>query len=194
VLAAIESKKTMGLAQFIGALGIRHVGEVTAGLLAQHFTDLHQLMASGKEKFVQIEGIGEQTAESLAEYFHDPTTRQMVEQLFHLGLVFQAQEKSKALLTGRVFLFTGTLQSLSRDEAKQVVKAQGGQVASSISHRVTDVVVGEKAGSKRKKAEEMGLALLPEEAFLSLIERGHPDESKTRGGNCARPGARGSLS
>ena len=170
VLAAIESKKTMGLAQFIGALGIRHVGEVTAGLLAQHFTDLHQLMAAGKEKFVQIEGIGEQTAESLAEYFRDPTTRQMVEQLFQLGLVFQAQEKSQALLTGRVFLFTGTLQALSRDEAKQVVKAQGGQVASSLSHRVTDVVVGEKAGSKRKKAEEMGLALLPEEAFLSLIE------------------------
>ncbi|WP_319586596.1 NAD-dependent DNA ligase LigA [uncultured Desulfobulbus sp.] len=168
-LAAIESKKTMGLAQFIGALGIRHVGEVTAGLLAQHFTDLHQLMAAKKEKFVQIEGIGEQTAESLAEYFHDPTTRQMVEQLFQLGLVFQAQEKSQALLTGRVFLFTGTLQALSRDEAKQVVKAQGGQVASSLSHRVTDVVVGEKAGSKRKKAEEMGLVLLPEEAFLSLI-------------------------
>jgi DNA ligase (NAD+) len=94
----------------------------------------------------------------------------MVEQLFQLGLVFQAQEKSQALLTGRVFLFTGTLQALSRNEAKQVVKAQGGQVASSLSHRVTDVVVGEKAGSKRKKAEEMGLALLPEEAFLSLIE------------------------
>ncbi len=170
VLAAIESKKTMGLAQFIGALGIRHVGEVTAGLLAQHFIDIHQLIASGKEKFVQIEGIGEQTAESLVEYFHDPVNRQMVEQLFHLGLVFQAQEKSQALLTGRVFLFTGTLQALSRDEAKQVVKAQGGQVASSISQRVTDVVVGEKAGSKKKKAEEMGLALLPEEAFLSLIE------------------------
>ena len=172
VLAAIESRKTMGLAQFIGALGIRHVGEVTAGLLAKHYSDLHQLMETEKEKFLQIEGIGEQTAEALAEYFHAPATRLMIDQFHRSGLVVHVPEKSQAPLAGRVFLFTGTLQTLSREEAKQLVKAHGGQVATSISHRVTDVVVGEKAGSKRMKAEEMGIALLPEEVFLSLIAEG----------------------
>jgi DNA ligase (NAD+) len=172
VLAAIESRKTMGLAQFIGALGIRHVGEVTAGLLAKHYSDLHQLMETEKEKFLQIEGIGEQTAEALAEYFHAPATRLMIDQFLRSGLVVHVPEKSQAPLAGRVFLFTGTLQTLSREEAKQLVKAHGGQVATSISHRVTDVVVGEKAGSKRMKAEEMGIALLPEEVFLSLIAEG----------------------
>ena len=169
VLAAIENRKTMGLGQLIAALGIRHVGEVTAGLLARHFTDLHQLMAAGKEKFAQIEGVGEQTAESLFEYFQDSATREMLDQLLDAGLVVQAQEKSQASLAGRVFLFTGTLRTLSREEAKQLVKLHGGQVATGISHRVTDLVVGEKAGSKRKKAEAMGVAILSEEAFLSLV-------------------------
>ena len=169
VLAAIESRKTMGLAQLIAALGIRHVGEVTAGLLAHHFSDLHHLMAAGKEQLLHIEGIGEQTAESLVEYFQDPATREMIDQLLRSGFVVLAQEKSRTSLAGRVFLFTGTLPTLSREEAKQLVKAHGGQVATSISQRVTDVVVGEKAGSKKKKAEEMGLAIFSEEAFLALI-------------------------
>lgn len=169
VLAAIENRKTMGLGQLIAALGIRHVGEVTAGLLARHFTDLHQLMAAGKEKFEQIEGVGEQTAESLFEYFQDSATREMLDQLLGAGLVVQSQEKSQASLAGRIFLFTGTLRTLSREEAKQLVKMHGGQVATGISHRVSDLVAGEKAGSKRKKAEEMGVAILSEEAFLSLF-------------------------
>ncbi len=169
VLLAIERKKNLGLAQLLRALGIRHVGEVTAGLLARQFTDLAQLMASGKERLAQIDGIGEQTAESLAEYFQDPDNRATIEQLLALGLVVRSQEPHTASLAGRVFLFTGTLKSLSREEAKQLVKAQGGQVASSIGHRVTDVVVGGKAGSKRKKAEELGLPLLSEENFLALL-------------------------
>ncbi len=172
VLAAIESRKTMGLAQFVGALGIRHVGEITAGLLAQHFTDVAQLMAAGKDKFIQIEGIGEQTADSLVEYFQEPANRQMVDELLQSGLVVQSQEKKRTPLIGRVFLFTGTLQTLSREEAKQLVRANGGQVATSISQRVTDVVVGENAGSKSKKAEEMGVAILTEQLFLSLIAEG----------------------
>jgi DNA ligase (NAD+) len=169
VLAAIESRKTMGLGQLIAALGIRHVGEVTAGLVARHFTDLQQMMAAGKEKFEQIEGVGEQTAESLFEYFQDSATLEMLDQLLGAGLVVQAQEKSQASLAGRVFLFTGTLSTFSREEAKQLVKMHGGQVATGISHRVTDLVAGEKAGGKRKKAEEMGVAILSEEAFLSLV-------------------------
>ena len=128
-------------------------------------------MAADEKQLLQIEGIGEQTAKNLVEYFRIPGVQQMVEQLFQAGLSIQPLMVKKQLLTDRVFLFTGTLLTLSREEAKQLVKMRGGQVASSISHRVTDVVVGEKAGGKKKKAEELGLVILSEENFLALISQ-----------------------
>jgi len=170
VVQAIANKKNLELARLIGALGIRHVGEVTAGLLARHFADLAQLMAANKEQLLQVDGIGEQTAESLVAYFQDRENQAMVEQFADLGVKVYAEESQQSLLDGRVFLFTGTLQTLSREEAKQLVKAHGGQVATSIGQRVTDVVVGDKAGSKKRKATEMGLALLSEAEFLSLVK------------------------
>ena len=172
LLEAIEKRKTIPLGQFISALGIRHVGEVTAGLLAEHFTDLSQLMAADEKQFLQLEGIGMQVATTLIAYFNDPAVLQMVEQLDAVGLVIQPAVVQKAPLTERVFLFTGTLHTLSREEAKKLVKGQGGQVASSISHRVTDVVVGEKAGGKKKKAEEMGRTILSEQEFITLVAKG----------------------
>ncbi|NLX17879.1 MAG: NAD-dependent DNA ligase LigA [Desulfobulbus sp.] len=171
VLTAIEKKKNVELAQLIRALGIRYVGEVTAGILASHFSDIDHLMAAGKEQLLQIEGIGEQTGTSVYEYFEDPDNRATVRQLFSAGLTVQSVQRDHASLNGRVFLFTGTLSTLSREEAKQMVKAQGGQVATSISRRVTDVVVGNKAGSKQKKAAELGLALVNEAEFLQLVHR-----------------------
>lgn len=171
ILAAIEKRKELPFSQFLSALGIRHVGEVTAGLLAEHFADLPQLMAADENRLLQIEGIGIQVANALVEYFSDPATHRMFDQLYRAGLIIQPVEMRKQPLTDRTFLFTGTLRTLSREEAKQMVKAQGGQVASSISHRVTDVVVGEKAGGKQKKAIEMGLAILSEDDFLGLVSR-----------------------
>jgi DNA ligase (NAD+) len=174
ILAAIAGRKRVGLAQLIGALGIRHVGEVTANVLANHFADISQLMVAGKEQMLQVEGIGEQTAASLCDYFAEPDHRAMIDQLLRVGLEILPRQQSRTLLHGRVFLFTGTLATLSREEAKQLVKGQGGQVATSINGRVTDVVAGDKAGSKRKKAEEMGLGILSEEDFLALINRESP--------------------
>ena len=173
VLEAIQQKKSLPLAQFIAALGIRHVGEVTAGVLAEHFTDLRQMMSAGKEKLVQIEGIGEQTADSLVDYFQDPCIVEMIEQLERAGVIIESGGTTTTTpLNGRVFLFTGTLASLSREEAKQLAKASGAQVATGLSHRVTDVVVGDKAGSKRKKAETMGLPILSEQQFLAMVNEG----------------------
>jgi DNA ligase (NAD+) len=169
VLTAIEQRKTLPLAQLIAALGIRHVGEVTAGALAAHFVDLEQLRGAEKEKFLQIEGVGEQIADSLVEYFQDPASAELFEQLKQAGVAVEAQPDHQTLLAGRVFLFTGALQTLSREEAKQLAKTLGAQVATSISQRVTDVVVGEKAGGKRKQAEQMGLAILSEQQFLALV-------------------------
>ena len=169
VLAMLAQRRTVPLARLLCALGIRHVGEVTAGLLALHFADLPALLATDRDKFLAVEGIGEQTATSLESYFADPEVRDLLDRLLEAGLTIEPAIRATLPLTGRVFLFTGTLAGLSRDEAKQMVKNLGGQVASSISQRVTDVVVGAKAGSKKNKAEEMGLSLLSESAFLALI-------------------------
>lgn len=169
VLTMIEQRRTVPLAKLICALGIRHVGEVTAGLLATHFTGLPELLEANRDKFLAVEGIGEQTAVSLEAYFADPEVHDLIDRLQQAGLTFESPTRETLPLAGRVFLFTGTLVGLSRDEAKHVVKSLGGQVASSISQRVTDVVVGAKAGGKKKKAMELGLGLLSESAFLALI-------------------------
>lgn len=171
IITAIEKRKTIPLAQFIGALGISNVGEVTAGLLAEHFTSLSQLMAADEQQFLQIEGIGSQVATTLVAYFNDPAVQHMVDQLIQAGLTIQPVTVRKLPLSDTIFLFTGTLHGLSREEAKQLVKAQGGQVAPGISHRVTHVVAGEKAGLKKKKAEELGLVILSEEDFMTLVTK-----------------------
>jgi DNA ligase (NAD+) len=171
VIEAIEDRKTIPFAQFISALGIRHVGEVTAGALAAHFSGLDQLMAADENEYLQIDGIGGQAAAALGEYFANPAIQDMIDQLVQAGLVFQSVAVKQETLTDRIFLFTGSLRTLSREEAKQLVKGQGGQVVSSMSHRVTDLVVGEKVVGKKKKAEELGIAILSEEDFLELISQ-----------------------
>ncbi len=168
-IEVIAGAKKPTLEKFITALGIRHVGEITAGVLAQHFVDFDQLFNAKKEELREIEGIGEQIADSLYAYFKDHATIAMFEQLFALGVELVRVEHGKQPLSDRVFLFTGKLETMSRNEAKQLVKDRGGQVASAISSRVTDLVAGEKAGSKRKKAEEFAIPVLTEESFLELM-------------------------
>ena len=152
---------------------------MTAGLLAEHYPDLDQLMAADKEQLLSIEGIGEQVATAIVEYFTDPEVRAMIHRIVDAGLVVQpASNTTQQQLTNRIFVFTGGLQSISRTEAKQLVKNLGGQVASDISQRVTDVVIGAKAGEKRKKAQELGLPLLSEAEFLAIAAttpNGKPD-------------------
>lgn len=176
---ALRKAKTTTLATFLGALGIRHVGEVTAELLAASFADLPALMDAEKEELMAIEGIGEQVASSLKDYFSDSSTRAMLADLLELGLSLVPVEQEEKPLAGRVFLFTGTLKNLSRNEAKQLVKSLGGQVVSALSKRVDNLVAGEKAGSKLKKAGEFGVRILEEEEFLQLVGRegGHNDGS-----------------
>ena len=171
VIAAIRRARETTLAQFLAALGIRYVGEVTAQLIADHFKTLDRVMDASKEDFLNVEGIGEQVAASLVDYFSDPATRRMIEELLSLGVHFRQPEREKRPLDGRVFLFTGSLSAMSRNEAKQLVKELGGQVVSGLSGRVTDLVAGEKAGSKLKKAQERGIHILDEEEFLQLVGR-----------------------
>jgi len=172
VIKAIETSKQTSLARFLAALGIRHVGEVTAQLLEDHFHSLENLQSASVEQLLEIEGIGQQSAEALAAFFEDEENRTMLQQLKKLGLVAQSSSTvSRHLpLLGKVFVFTGGLASFSRDEAKSQVKRLGGQVVSSISKKVTYVVSGEKAGSKLQKASDLGLTILDEASFISLLQ------------------------
>ncbi|WP_028581128.1 NAD-dependent DNA ligase LigA [Desulfogranum japonicum] len=169
VIDAIERAKTPKLGTFIRALGIRHVGEVTAELLAAHFGTLEAFIIGNKEDFIQIEGVGEQAAEALEVFVQSPSTKETFDRLHLAGMQVQPFEQSESPLSQRVFLFTGTLLSLSRNEAKQLVKNQGAQVVSSLSGRVTDLVAGEKAGSKLTAAREKGITVLDEGDFLRLV-------------------------
>lgn len=172
---AIEAGRTPPLAKFIAALGIRHVGEVTAQLLARHFVSLPRLSQAGEEDFLHIEGIGEQMASSLTDYFRDPAVQEMLTRLEALGVRVQDDKQGQAAggaLAGMVFLFTGGLARLSRHEAKARIKELGGQVASGISRKVTHVVLGDSPGSKLAKAGELGLPIISEDDFLRLVDRG----------------------
>ena len=169
VLAAVAQAKHLSLARFLGALGIRYVGEVTAELLALHFTSLDALMQASRDELLAVEGIGEQVATSLLDYFSDPSTRKMLARLLALGVTIVAPERRVRPLDGQVFLFTGSLEKMSRNEAKQLVREQGGQVVSGISKKVTALVAGAKAGGKLKKAAAMGIPVLSEQAFLQLV-------------------------
>ena len=170
VKAIMDVRRTT-LARLVRALGIRYIGEVNAGILAARYPDLEALMSASAEDLMELEGIGRQAATSLEEYFKDPSVQEMIRELLAAGVEIVPVARGEKLLAGRVFLFTGALSGMSRNEAKQRVKALGGQVVSAVSGRVTDLVAGEKPGSKIKKAEELGIRILNEEEFNRLLDQ-----------------------
>ncbi|MBT8354792.1 MAG: NAD-dependent DNA ligase LigA [Desulfofustis sp.] len=173
VLAAIDQARKPPLADFIAALGIRFIGENSASLLESHFGSLDKLAAATEEELIEIDGIGEQAARSLVDYFTNERIIEILSQLSQAGVSPVAAQKAAAelALSGATLVFTGSLTKLSRDEAKKLVKEHGGTIASSVTRKVTHVVAGEKAGSKLTKAREAGKTILSEEEFLSLVGR-----------------------
>jgi DNA ligase (NAD+) len=171
-LAGIEAAKKPVLSHFLAALGIRYVGEVTAGLLESTFKSLDNLIHVTCEELLEVEGLGEQAANSIVEYFSDPSVREMMNGFHEAGVHPQImlQKEENLLLTGEVLLFTGSLKKLSRTEAKKLVKENGGQIASGITKKLTCLVVGEKPGSKLKKAQEKGKRILTEDEFLQVLD------------------------
>jgi len=171
VLKAVEQARTPPLADFIAALGIRYIGETSAALLQSHFGSLDEISAAGLEDLLEIDGIGEQAARSLVDFFGNETTRDMLKRLQASDVSPLSNAKTEdQKLSGATFLFTGSLTNLSRDEAKKLVKEHGGTIASSVTKKVTHVVAGEKAGSKLARAREAGKTILTEEEFVALLE------------------------
>ncbi len=169
---AIQKSKRTSLARFLYALGIRHVGEVVAQILAEHFKTLDKLMKASVADLMAIPGIGPEVAQSIVEYFRNERNLKTLEKLLKAGIEFEEKEEEKEekkSLKGLSFVFTGALKSMSRDEAKKKVQALGGRVASSVSRNVDFVVVGEKPGSKYQRAQKLGLKIINEEEFLKLI-------------------------
>lgn len=175
--AAIEGAKRPSLARFLAALGIRQVGEQTARDLATAFGDLDRLAAASEEELLQVHGIGEEVAKSVRRFFALEENRRFLAALAAAGVQPQRNESIDGPLLGRVFCFTGGLTSMSRDEARQAVEALGAKTLPSVTKQVTDVVAGDKAGSKLDKARRLGLAVLEESEFLDLIGRGRPGET-----------------
>lgn len=170
----IESRKNIDLARFIYALGIRHVGEETAFDLAQHFTSLEALSHANIEELLGVENIGGVVAESIHDFFRGEKNKKLVHELLKNGVVPIPPHEVKKTggLVGKIFVVTGTLQNLSRDEIKEMIKRLGGDVSSSVSKQTDYVVVGEDPGSKYDKAKKLGISILNEQDFLALAKKG----------------------
>ncbi len=170
LLSAIESAKTITLPRFLYALSIDHVGEETAYDIAREMKTLENVRSGTKEDFESIEGVGPIVASSITEWFHNPIHAKLVNSLVsHVTVLQYVEEEKGGLFSGKTFVFTGSLQSLSRDDAKERVKKEGGKVSSSVSSKTHYVVVGADPGEKYEEAMRLGVPTLNEEAFLALI-------------------------
>ena len=172
LVAAIENSRSIPLERFLFGLGIRHVGERTAALIAQHCGTIEAVMKLGQEQLLEINEIGPEIAQSFVDFLGDHDQLRMLNELLALGVRPQPAGKKPGLggaLEGKSFVLTGALDGMSRDEARGLIEAQGGVVSSAVSKRTSYVIVGADAGSKLDKARALGVPLLNESEFLALL-------------------------
>jgi DNA ligase (NAD+) len=173
IVAALEKSKHTTLNRFLFALGIRHVGETTAKDLARHFGKLDAVMQADAERLLAVPDVGPVVAQSLVDFFGEAHNREVVQQLRELGVHWPEHEgvSTQPLpLTGKTFVLTGTLPTMSRDEAKAALEAQGAKVAGSVSKKTDYVVAGTEAGSKLDKARELNVTVIDEQQLLNLLQ------------------------
>jgi DNA ligase (NAD+) len=171
----IEASRTrVPFSRVLLGLNISGIGWVLAQSLARHFGDVDRLMAATPEEIAEVEGFGSDRAEIVAEWFADDANRALVDMLRSLGLRFEVDEEDKPVvgpLTGNQYVITGTLEGLSREDARFALEALGAKVSDNVSKKTTGVFVGESPGSKVAKAEKAGVPLLAESDLLSLLGR-----------------------
>ncbi|QSH39329.1 NAD-dependent DNA ligase LigA [Candidatus Kaiserbacteria bacterium] len=171
LLAAIEESKSVSLQRLLVGLSIGQVGEETARDLAQNFT-LKKLRTATEDDLVALEGIGEIVAASIVKWFADEQNSAMLDRLLEHITIKKAAKKNRGVLTGKVFVLTGSLENFTRDEASERIRAAGGNVSSTVSSKTDYVVAGEATGSKYKKAIELGIPVLNEDEFASMVQHG----------------------
>ena len=170
LLQAIELSKNPELAKFISALGIRHVGGETANLLAERFEKFENLCDSNLEELLEIDGIGKKVAESILAYFNDDENLRILKKMFDLSVKVKNFEKIKGILVGKSFVITGTLKTMTREQAIEKIEALGGKFQKTISKTTDFLVIGEKVGkTKISKAEKLGVKVMSEDNFLKEI-------------------------
>ena len=179
LVQALDKSKQTTLPRFLYALGIRHVGETTAKDLARHFGQLDKVMDATYEQLLEVPDVGPVVAQSIRTFFEQPHNREVAEQLRAAGVTWPEHEGAELAapkpLAGQTFVLTGTLPTLTRDEAKELLEAAGAKVAGSVSKKTNYVVAGEEAGSKLEKAQQLGITILDEAGLQALLaEAGAP--------------------
>jgi DNA ligase (NAD+) len=172
LLSSIERSKSPPLEKLLFALGIRHVGEHIARVLASTFTTLESLMQTSGDDLLTLREIGPEVAGSIKGFFHEPANLKVIEKLKQAGVQPQATLRPQSMpLAGKSFVFTGTLAGMTRNEARQIVQSLGAQVSASLTKTTDYLVAGAEAGSKLQKARDQGVVILDEEAFLTMTGR-----------------------
>jgi DNA ligase (NAD+) len=174
LLAAIEKSKATTLARFIFALGIRNVGEATAKDLARHFGSLEALQSADEAGLMRVPDVGPVVAQSIRQFFAEPHNLEVVRKLREAGVAWEdaaGVQHADGRLAGKTLVLTGTLPTLNRDTAKEMIEAAGGRVSGSVSKKTDYVVAGAEAGSKLEKAQALGVEILDEAGLLALLER-----------------------
>ena len=171
LLSAIEKSKSQDLSRLLFAFGIRQVGQKAGKILAQRFGSLDNLQAATVEELTQVDDIGAITAQSIVDWFASPQSQHLIARLKEAGVNMQAEQKGEdQRFAGKTFVLTGTLDRFTRAEATKMIEDRGGKAAGSVSKKTTYVVAGEAAGSKLRKAQELGVPVLTQEEFLVLME------------------------
>ena len=174
LIEAIDGSKNPSLDKFIYALGIRHVGERTAKLLANHFGSIKNLISTTQDELTAIHEIGPEIAASIIEFFHEQKNINVLNKFFKAGINPQKKEvQTSTPLQGKSFVFTGTMENMGRNEAQTIVENLGGTIQSSVTKKTTYVVAGSDPGSKLDKARSSGIQIISENEFLKLIGRQH---------------------
>ena len=171
VIAAIEQSKRQSLERFVYALGVRHVGEHTANVLAENFDTLERLQSASEEELMAVHEVGPEVAQSVSQYFQHRNTAALLQKLFDGGVeIVEAERVSVSQsLSGKSFVLTGTLKSSTRQEAKALIEQAGGRVSSSVSKKTDYVLAGRDAGSKLAKAKKLGVTVITEDEFQHMF-------------------------
>jgi DNA ligase (NAD+) len=172
VIANIANSKKNPLPRVLSALGIRFVGERTAVFLAEYFGSMDNIANASLEELQQAEEVGPRIAQSIFEFFHEPHNRELIERLRAAGLLFThaTRRPNAGPLAGKTLVLTGTMPTLSRDDAKKLIEAAGGKVSGAVSKKTSYVVAGEDAGSKLVKAQELGIEIWDEERLVKATQ------------------------
>jgi DNA ligase (NAD+) len=170
IIEAIEKSKKISLAHFIFSLGIRHVGEETAVDLANYFGSIEKLKKATKEELERIPDVGPEVSESIYNWFRQKRNQKLIDDLLRVGVKILLPEKVSKKLTGLTFVLTGSLETMTREEAKEKIRLLGGEISETVSKKTNYVILGKDPGSKFEKAKQLGLKMLNEQEFLKLLK------------------------